>query len=134
MQTCYDLVWLSAQRAPGDLAVLFLHLGFAARNGGLEALASAAQVVELPLLKAGLEQVIAARDHAELRADLMAQMEAEISRLERHHFAASAGLLAVVAGAHPDVVTKTAKYGVRDYVSKPATPARIRDKVNKYLG
>ena len=98
--------WLAA-RAPGDLAVLFLHLGFAARNGGLEALASAAQVVELPLLKAGLEQVIAARDHAELRADLMAQMEAEISRLERHHFAASAGLLAVVAGAHPDVVTKT---------------------------
>jgi CheY-like chemotaxis protein len=40
----------------------------------------------------------------------------------------------LTASRSTDVVTKTAKYGVRDYVSKPATPARIRDKVNKYLG
>jgi len=98
--------WLTV-RTPGDMAVLFLHLGFAARNGGLEALASAAQVVEWPLLKSGLEQLVAARDRAALQANLMAQMEAEISRLERHHLAANAGLLAVVAGSNPEVVTKT---------------------------
>lgn len=40
----------------------------------------------------------------------------------------------LTASRSTDVVTKTARYGVRDYLSKPATPARIRDKVNKYLG
>ena len=51
--------------------------------------------------------MVAARDRAALQANLMAQMEAEISRLERHHLAANAGLLAVVAGSNPEVVTKT---------------------------
>ena len=34
----------------------------------------------------------------------------------------------------PEEVTPAAKYGVRDYLSKPATPAKIREKVKKYLG
>lgn len=33
----------------------------------------------------------------------------------------------------PDVMTKAARMGVRDYLSKPARPARIREKVAKYL-
>jgi CheY-like chemotaxis protein len=33
----------------------------------------------------------------------------------------------------PDVMTKAARLGVRDYISKPARPARIREKVAKYL-
>ncbi len=103
--------WLPT-RTPSDMAALFLHLGFAARNGGLEALAPATEVIEMPLLKFGLEQLVANRDSTELRADLETQMEAEISRLERHHFAASAGLLAVQAGKEKaevvEVVTETA--------------------------
>lgn len=32
-----------------------------------------------------------------------------------------------------DVVTKAAKFGVKDYLSKPAHPSRIREKITKYL-
>jgi CheY-like chemotaxis protein len=31
------------------------------------------------------------------------------------------------------VITKATTYGVHDYLSKPARPARIREKVRKYL-
>jgi CheY-like chemotaxis protein len=34
----------------------------------------------------------------------------------------------------PRVVTKAAKFVVKDYLSKPAHPSKIRDKVKKYLG
>ena len=33
-----------------------------------------------------------------------------------------------------DVVTQAARYGVKDYLSKPARPASIREKVKKYIG
>jgi CheY-like chemotaxis protein len=33
----------------------------------------------------------------------------------------------------PEEVTPATKCGVRDYLSKPARPAKIREKVNKYL-
>lgn len=40
----------------------------------------------------------------------------------------------LTASRSTDVVTRTAKYGVKDYLSKPARPASIREKVKKYLG
>ena len=40
----------------------------------------------------------------------------------------------LTASRSPEVVTQAAKYGVHDYLSKPARPARIREKVDKYLG
>ncbi|MBT3346741.1 MAG: hypothetical protein HN404_27335 [Gemmatimonadetes bacterium] len=89
--------WLGV-RTPGDLAVTFLHLGFAARNEGIQALAPATGLIQQPLLKTGLEQLITDRDRAELRADLTRLVEAEIEKLEGHHRAAAAGLLAVAMG------------------------------------
>ena len=40
----------------------------------------------------------------------------------------------LTSSRNTEVVTKAAKYGVKDYLSKPATPTKIRQKVNKYLG
>ncbi len=40
----------------------------------------------------------------------------------------------LTASRDPDVVTKAARYGVKDYLSKPARPASIREKVKKYIG
>ncbi len=40
----------------------------------------------------------------------------------------------LTASRSTDLVTQTARFGVKDYLSKPARPANIREKVKKYLG
>ncbi len=84
----------------------FLHLGFTARNEGIDALATSIDVIEHPLLKAGLKQLVADRHDAGLRPDLEVRMEVEVDRLERHHRAATAGLLAVQAGRTLNEITQ----------------------------
>ena len=101
--------WLGV-RASGDLAVTFLHLGFAARNEGIQALAPAADAIQQPLIKTGLGQLIANRQSDSLRDELTGPVEAQIDRLERHHQAAAAGLLAVAAGK----TSQEAAQAVRD--------------------
>lgn len=93
----FERGWLSL-KAPGDIGVTFLHLGFVARNEGLSALAPAVDAIEQPLLRSGLKRLVDQREDGELAASLTSCMEEELNSLAVKHHAAIAGLLAVQAG------------------------------------
>lgn len=88
-------------RKPTDIAHTFLQMAFVARNHGIAELAAAAAVIEEPLLKVGLDGLIADRDNVGLRDQLEARAEAEVRRFESHNRAAVAGVLAMQKGREP---------------------------------
>ena len=95
--------WLTT-RTPADIAELFLHLGFTARNAGLEALAPAAQAVDHPLLRYALE-ALAGGDRTQSLLDRLSEMiDVEVSALEIRLRAIGAGILGVIAGSGAEEV------------------------------
>ena len=91
--------WLTI-RKPAEIAELFLHLGFVARNEGRQALAVAASAIELPLLRDGLEAVAGAGSTpVALQQKMTATIEADVAVLAGRLSANLAGILGVMAGS-----------------------------------
>lgn len=91
--------WLST-RTREDIAELFMHLGFAARNEGIDVLTQAAEYVEPTLLRQALAAVAATRSTPEvLQARMSEQAEAEEADLGARLRAVTAGIASLLAAA-----------------------------------
>lgn len=101
--------WLTT-RTPAAIAELFLHLGYAARNEGVQALAEAADAIEHALLKESLAVLVADRDDAQgLQAHIEQRIEAEVAGLDARMRAITAGVLGVMAGMEAAGVTEAVR-------------------------
>lgn len=98
--------WLGTG-SPAQIAELFMHMGHAARNEGLQALTDAAALIDHPALREALTSIIDNRDAANPTMD--EAIEAEVGGLELRWRAVIAGTLAVIAGHKPDEVDKAVR-------------------------
>ena len=92
----------------GQISDLFLHFAFLARREGLDALGEVVSKIDEPILKEALGSALANRDDLDgVRSAAQSAIEEDLQQLEASMRAATAGLLAIVAGKQPEEVART---------------------------
>ncbi len=56
-----------------------------------------------------------------------------LEKWSRHPMLGKVPIVLLTSETDPEMVTAAAKFGVTDYLSKPARPQKIREKVEKFL-
>jgi flagellar motor component MotA len=101
--------WLST-KTPADIAEMFLHLAFAARNEGTAtALEPVLGDLEPAFLRDALIVGIRTRDPAQVKAEMTPRLEQEVAELEARLRAVTTGVLGIQAGDPSDKVAEAVR-------------------------
>ena len=100
--------WLTT-RTPADIADLFLHLGFSARNEGIAPLGKVLELVEPSFLRQALTLMVENRQTARLQEEMAPHMERELAELEGRLRAISAGVMGIARRLQPEEVAEAAR-------------------------